>query len=481
MRRAALALLVAGLAVAIAVPFAWESRVPVLLGAALLAAAGLVARRPLAAAVGLVAAAALVFGPGLVDGWRNGRGIAWTVPRGEDLLLAEAGVAVTEDDDAHVLRARDIDSGAETWRLRLPGPRDDDGAQRAWRAGSTLLSVGWDGALRGIDLDRGTVRWTASAARTRFVGVTDGRSVALTRCPASGGCRVESLSLEDGSPRWTARASIAGEVLGVPVAGADQVEDGALWPAGFVVIPERPGSRRYVARDLTTGRVLARGSLERERTGMLGDVLVRAAADGALSAVDARSGRELWRRGADGPRAARSPEVLSHTLAMPGGALLLASGDQPIDALMLGDTLRLLDPRTGKLTERRFDRPGGITEVFATDRPASAAAGGALRPPALLWNDLDEGHGSELLVDGRTYRGERVRSVALTATQAGWAGTQHPWGSGARRVIEVHDRAGGARRVRFAADEAAVRSAGERLVIEEGDPEDPTVHVVAAG
>ena len=95
MRRIAPVLAVAGLVVGIAVPFFWASRLPIFLGAALLVAAGLLAHRPLPALAGIAAAVVLLLAPGLINDWRNGRGIAWTVPDGERLLIAEAGTAIT--------------------------------------------------------------------------------------------------------------------------------------------------------------------------------------------------------------------------------------------------------------------------------------------------------------------------------------------------------------------------------------------------
>ena len=91
----AIVVLVLGLVVAIAVPFFWASRIPIFIGAALLVAAGLPRARPLPALTGIAAAVVLLLAPGLFNDWRNGRGIAWTVPDGERLLLAEAGAAIT--------------------------------------------------------------------------------------------------------------------------------------------------------------------------------------------------------------------------------------------------------------------------------------------------------------------------------------------------------------------------------------------------
>ena len=138
----------------------------------------------------------------------------------------------------------------------------------------------------------------------------------------------------------------------------------------------------------------------------------------------------------------------ANSLAMPGGALL-AEGDW-LESLMVGDTLELVDPRTGKLTERPTDLPPDIVDIASTDRPDA--------PPAILWNDYEgtDTDDSEVLVDGRHYPGKRVQEIALTQTQAGWESRQAPWGNGDHRVVEVYDRRSGKRLVRFVGDNTTV-------------------------
>ena len=75
-----------------------------------------------------------------------------------------------------------------------------------------------------------------------------------------------------------------------------------------------------------------------------------------------------------------------------------------------------------------------------------------------------------------------MRAIALTAAQVGWESTQPTWGSGEGRVVEVYDRRTGARIARYSGANTFVSSAGDRIIIAEGDDEDdPRVHVVAAG
>ena len=85
-----------------------------------------------------------------------------------------------------------------------------------------------------------------------------------------------------------------------------------------------------------------------------------------------------------------------------------------------------------------------------------------------------------MLVDGRHYPRKRVDEIAVTPTEAGWESTQAPWGRGTHRVVEVYDRRSGKRLVRFVGDNTTGSSAGERLVIAEGEDRDHrTLHVVA--
>ncbi len=460
--RAALLVAIAGLVVAFAAPFFWASRVPLFVGAALLVAAGLLSRRALPAVAGIAAAVVLLLAPGLIDGWRNGRGIAWTVPDSERLLIAEGGAAITVGREDTVLRARGIDTGDERWQLKLDKPSFTE-TLHVWRVGRTLLVADYDDSLKALDLDTGKVRWSAPPAETHFAGVTDGENVALTRCPAEQ-CQVESYSLSDGRLRWKAPVSGTGEFLGVPLPTRQLADDIPLWPASFVVLRD---DDRFEARDLATGRVVARGD---EKTGLIGSVLVRADDEGAVSATDLQSGRELWRN--ERLDLTQTPMLSARSLAMPGGALL-AEGDW-LESVMVGDTLEQVDPRTGKVTERPIDLPPDIVDIASSDRPDA--------PPAILWNDYEgeDTDDSEVLVDGRHYLRQRVDEIALTPAQAGWESTQAPWGHGTHRVVEVYDRRSGKRLVRYVGANTTVSSAGERLVVAEGEDRDHrTVHVVA--
>jgi hypothetical protein len=136
--------------------------------------------------------------------------------------------------------------------------------------------------------------------------------------------------------------------------------------------------------------------------------------------------------------------------------------------LPISDRLRLLDPRTGKLTEHAVGKLySNNSRAVPADGPeitaVTATAGVTPRVP-VLWSQFDE----KVSVSGRILRTGRVgtRGVAATATQVGWERDVHVFAGGDRDGVEVHDRRTGKRLVRFAAEKRAyLHSEGERLVI----------------
>jgi hypothetical protein len=188
-----------------------------------------------------------------------------------------------------------------------------------------------------------------------------------------------------------------------------------------------------------------------------------------LTATDVTSGELVWRRGAtDRLRAARTPDGSLRWLGMPDGGLILTSGLTNTEDLPITDTLRVLDPRTGRLTEHAVGKLySNIAQAVPVDGPEitaeTATAGIAPRVP-VLWNPLDH----KVATGGRILRTGIIgpRSVAATATQVGWNQRVHAFASGDHAGAVVYDRRSGRRLVRFAAEKGAfLRSEGDRLVI----------------
>jgi hypothetical protein len=143
-----------------------------------------------------------------------------------------------------------------------------------------------------------------------------------------------------------------------------------------------------------------------------------------------------------------------------------------------GDPLRILDPRTGKVTEHPVG-VSGYVGVFAT---GTATPGVPVLRKFGDTNPEDDTVKDQLVVDGRHYMRERLDpfEIAATTTQAAFKSTLSVYGLGKRRGIEVYDRRGG-RVARLVAANAHVRSAGERLVISVGENEDDRRSYVVRG
>jgi outer membrane protein assembly factor BamB len=471
MRLLAIVLAVAGVLLVVAPPLAGLGGSLLYLAPLCFVVAGVLAARAaerrggLLVLAGVVLAIAVLVLPGVVNGVRNGRGIAWSVPEPENVVFAEAGMAVTEMDEATVLTGRDLDTGDRRWRLDLGKPSDPTGQLGIQRVDRTLLVIARDGVLRAVDLGTGKERWKTPSADVLIPAVASPAVVAMTRCAGSDDCTVEARSVQDGAVLWRAPVVLDGAFLGAP-GGGEQLDDREkLWPASVVIARVPPEGVRYEARSLESGRVVARGSTERETLGVIGNLFLRATDAGVVSATDVESGREVWTSQASPVRA---ESVRSQWLGMPDGGLVLFSQPQPLPLLSLGTTLRLLDPRTGKVTEHPIDLPPGPVELFATDGPditaKSATAGVTPLVPVLRSDDA-------LQVDGRRYDADDLNSfsISVTATQVAWKSALPSFGSGDRDGISVYDRRTGERLVHYVADEVRVRAVGERLVIGNGN------------
>ena len=223
-------------------------------------------------------------------------------------MLAEAGYAVTRDADGYVLTGRDLDTGDQRWRLRLPVGRDPSSQFGVQRVGEMLIVHDRDGRLSGVDVTTGKVRWSDPRGDSGFPALATPEVFAFESCE-NGDCVVEARSVRDGTVRWRADAGRSSDPgLGAPRSQAGTTWPGWLWASSVAVLRSGERGQRYEVRALADGRVLARGDRDDGATTVTGSTIVHAVFGGDLWATDAFTGRELWRRGATATtrRAART-------------------------------------------------------------------------------------------------------------------------------------------------------------------------------
>ena len=416
----------------------------------------------------LAGAILLLFLPGFVNGRRNDEGIAWVTPKGERVELAEAGVAITSSSADGTITARDLVTGARRWRKTRLGVQNFNSDLLVRRVGGTLLVVDRAGVLRGLDLKTGRQRWAAPPPSDSLIpAIASADFVASRRCDGDD-CVTEVRSIADGSVRW--RAPVEHDPwLGAPPIAQSLDTDRSLWPASAVILRTPPEGERYEVRRLDTGKVVARGDAEHEALAVIGNLFLRENGDGVLSATDVTSGEQVWKRGyVDRLRASRTPDGSLEWLGLPDGGLILTSGVTNTEDLPISDRLRLLDPRTGKLTEHPVgDLMSNSVHAVPADGPEitaeTATAGVAPRVP-VLWSPFYK----KVSAGGRILRTGSVgiRGLAATATQVGWDRDVHAFASGDHNGAVVYDRRTGKRLVRHFGEKGVyLRSEGERLVI----------------
>ena len=406
--------------------------------------------------------------PVFVNGRRNDEGIAWEVPKGERVVLAEAGTAVTERNDGRTLTARELGAGARNWKVDLPDDGRLGSSLSVRRVGRTLLVVGSDKKLRALDLATGLERWdTRAGTSTVLPAVASPDVVATTRCQGLR-CGVEARSVGDGALRWSAPLDGTGDWLGSPPVAQALNAHRSLWPASAVIVRLPPKGERYEVRQLATGKIVARGVAGDAALGVVGNLFLRQTEKGVLSATDVTSGDEVWKRPADGLVVARAPDDSLRWLGMPDGALLPLQQLRDKEDLTVLDHLRVIDPRTGKLVDHQLgDLQSGSGRAVPADGPAvsaaNATAGFAPRVP-VVWGWFER----KVAADGRLYRTGKLgsRAVEATTTQIAWDPAVHPFAGGERDGAVVYDRRSGKRVVQYAGeDNVYVRSEGERIVI----------------
>ena len=113
----------------------------------------------------------------------------------------------------------------------------------------------------------------------------------------------------------------------------------------------------------------------------------------------------------DGDHAARSADGLLTSVGLPAGSVLLSRTVYRLPLLVSGEQLRLVDPRTGKLTETRR-RLDGAVDVIDPPPPAitgqTASNGIAARAPILVKT-----------VDGDAVQADGVSTTPVTSSCLG--------------------------------------------------------------
>ena len=396
------------------------------------------------AIVAVVAAAVVV-----VLARRGGlpEGVAWAAPAVERVILADHGLAITRDRAGQNLTGRDLATGAKRWRLRLAKPATQEFPLSVYRVGEVLLVRQGDGTLSGVDDATGHERWHNPVVSGPPILAGPG-VVGYQRCEPAG-CFAEVHTVADGRLRWRTPTNLVGDGhFGAPYTGDAPPP---LWPAGVVLLRRTPTD--YDVRDIRTGAILRRWTAEHEAVAITGSTIVRSAADGTTWGVDAFTGREVWRRPADGLHPALSPG--SVTLGLPGGTLLFSRTDRVLPTFFDPDVIRMVDPRTGRASQVRKRIEGDVTIADTGTGELTAAVARTGLAPSVPVFSAD----GAVQADGRVYETGSLPygGAAVTAAQVGWDIDQ----GGA----EVHDRRTGRRRVQLNGAQVTVRAAGERLVI----------------
>ena len=339
------------------------------------------------------------------------------------------------------------------------------------RVGRTLLVSDRADALRALDLATGKQRWETPpvADGYRLPAVANPELVASSVCGDGPGCTAEVRSIADGKLRWS--APTFNDWLGSPPIAQALGVDRPLWPASAVVLVTGREGERYEVRHLETGEVVIRGRSSDTSLAVTGNLFLRDTGKGVLSATDVATGNRVWTRERDGRVVARAPDDSFQWLGIPDGALIMTGAHPDMDSLTLGDELRVVDPRTGKLTEHPTHVRGASGAVVVpTDWPPvtaeTATAGATPRVPVISAYFDDR-----VLADGRVYRAELdKRDIGATPTQVGWGQRVHAFADGDGAGAVVRCRRSGRELVRYAgeSDNVSVRSEGERLVIYDG-------------
>jgi hypothetical protein len=355
-------------------------------------------------------------------------GIALTLERAPGQATGLRPVVVGRDLDDGRVRWRT--------RLRIPDDARDGSYDDRWqRVGDVAIVAGGPFRSAALDLRTGRVLWQDLRPGLRISAVATTRAIASTRCvdtedededesatpddaespdgaggSASAGpppCTAEVRDLRTGRIRWSTPVAPQGVYLGAPTTQRNQ-SSGPLWPGRWVLTlapdpraggrgpewdtpsraPKRPLD--WAVRDLETGRVLRRGST-RGLTGLAlaGGGLLREQSRERFtgyprrrttwSLVDPVTGRVRWSRTEVAGRA--DPGGPGTGIWLPAGRVPVAKApfaefdlkiedDRTRDG---GHELRLLDPRTGRLTAVRTGSADSLTFLPGPSPEVTAA------------------------------------------------------------------------------------------------------------
>ncbi|MGW4319317.1 protein kinase domain-containing protein [Streptomyces sp. NPDC004684] len=273
--------------------------------------------------------------------WR--RSVAQT---GAGAPVLSGGLVYVPTADGRQLAALDPATGRTRALRQAP-------AQGGWAfAGDTLLLVGADGTVTGVDSASGRTRWSGPVPRytaPSFVSFPGDPLAYATSTSADGAwTRVVAVVPGTGAVRWEARLKGSLRPVGA--------EGGSVY---FLGLDPVYGDARAVVRYTPGGKAVRRVTLpvpRPEAQAQVRDGVVRLlAAGGTLEAVDMAAGRQLWEVETAVSRGSAPVSDARHVYVSAADGRLLA-----------------VDARTGRLVGQTPPRLGGLAGTLA----APVLAGG---------------------------------------------------------------------------------------------------------
>ncbi|MER7183026.1 serine/threonine-protein kinase [Streptomyces hyaluromycini] len=195
------------------------------------------------------------------------------------------GLLLLRTDGGRQVEALDPASGTSRWKQTMPAHRGTE------ITGSTVLLVGADRVITGVDSKSGRTKWSlpVSGSGTPSLSSFTGDPLAYVTSTAADGTDtlVTALDPATGAKRWEAR--LAGDLRPVGSSG------GSLF---LLSVDTSSGDTDAVVRYTPDAKATRRVALPVPRVapgaGVRGDVVYLLAAGGSLEAVDFGSGKRLW-------------------------------------------------------------------------------------------------------------------------------------------------------------------------------------------